>query len=167
MDTAGRAVAFFGLGGDRGPLVEAIKKKGGTGKNIRLVHALVKGQLSLAGKRFVHAWVEVGNTAFDFSNGNSAVMDKNKYYGFAGVNPNEKGAFVKYTQDKTMDKISSTHHWGPWDVDLSKEILEGIRVTRLMALDEAKIVIPKTKSQIGKHKVRLTKGDIEALTGHE
>lgn len=159
MDTAGRAVCFFDLreNGDR--LMEAMKKKGGTVKNIRLVHALVKGQGPVAGKRFVHAWAEVGNTVFDFSNGNSAVMDKTLYYALGHVHPEEKGAYVKYNQDKAIKKISSTHHWGPWDIDLSLEILE----STLTDLDEAKNVLPKTKQQIGKHKVKISKDDTATL----
>jgi hypothetical protein len=164
MDTAGRCVAFYNLRDDSDPLNAAVKKKGGTVKNIRLVHALVKGQGPVAGKRFAHAWVEVGNTVFDFSNGNSAVIDKTLYYAMGHVHPEEKGAYVKYTQAQTIKKISSSHHWGPWDggLDLSLEILE----SKLTPIDEAKNVLPKSKRLIGKHKVKITKGDIEDLFQH-
>ncbi len=162
MDTAGRAVCFFNLREEGDRLMDAVKKKGGTVKNIRLVHALVKGQGPVAGKRFVHAWVEVGNTVFDFSNGNSAILDKGMYYAMAGIGKIEKGTVASYTQKQAIKKISSAHHWGPWDIDLSLEILE----SKLTPLDEAKNVLPKTKSQIGKHKVKISKGDIEDLAQH-
>jgi hypothetical protein len=118
-------------------------------KGAVLVHALVRGQGILKGKRYPHAWVEDGDTVIDQSNGNDIRMDKRAYYALGGVKPNEKGAYFKYTYRDMVKKLKTTGHYGHWDLDENLEETIGIsslkKVGRqrkrinpklLMALDE-------------------------------
>jgi hypothetical protein len=118
-------------------------------KGTVLVHALVRGQGAVRGKRFPHAWVEDGDTVIDQSNGNDIRMDKRAYYAIGGIKPNEKGAYFKYTYAEMKKKLKSAGHYGHWDLDENLEETVGIgslkKVGRqrkrinpklLMALDE-------------------------------
>lgn len=118
-------------------------------KGVVLVHALVRGQGPVRGKRFPHAWVEDGDTVIDQSNGNDIRMDKRAYYAIGGIKPNEKGAYFKYTYAEMKKKLKTMGHYGHWDLDEKLEETVGIgslkKVGRqkkrvnpklLMALDE-------------------------------
>lgn len=119
-------------------------------KGTVLVHALVRGQGAVKGKRFPHAWIEDGDMVIDQSNGNDIRMDKRAYYAIGGIKPNEKGAYFKYTYREMVKKLKSTGHYGHWDLDEKLEETIGIdslkKVGRqkkrvnpnlLVALDEA------------------------------
>jgi len=87
-------------------------------KDFRMVHALVRGQGRLSGKRFGHGWVEWKQSlVIDFSNGNELVLPKSVYYSAGKVDPNEKGAYVTYTTQEAKVKILGKGHWGPWDLN--------------------------------------------------
>ena len=43
---------------------------------VLLVHGMVNGQGSLEGKRYGHAWLEVGDTIYDHSNGRELELPK-------------------------------------------------------------------------------------------
>ena len=77
-----------------------------------LVHAMVNGQGPLENNRFEHAWVEVGDVVFDYSNGKKIIMRKEEYYRVAGIDPTE---FTRYTRNEAIKKMARTHHWGPWE----------------------------------------------------
>jgi len=84
--------------------------------NTTLVHALVRGQGKLEGRRFPHAWTEMGDVVFDNANGNNIVMRKEQYYKLGGVEE-VKGAFAKYEHHKGLANMLKQGHWGPWDLD--------------------------------------------------
>jgi len=81
----------------------------------KLVHATVAGQGRLTGIRFVHAWVEVGDTVLDNSTGSLKVIPKELYYGLGNVRD-----VHRYTYREMIDKIIETENWGPW-VDFLNE----------------------------------------------
>jgi hypothetical protein len=112
-----------------------------------LVHALVRGQGSVKGLRFPHAWVEDGNMVIDQSNGNDIRMEKRVYYALGGIKPNEKGAYFKYSYSDMKKKLISTGHYGPWDLDESLEESLGI----------------SNKRKIGKKKKRISSELLSAL----
>ena len=84
--------------------------------NTTLVHALVRGQGKLEGRRFPHAWTEMGDVVFDNANGNNIVMRKEQYYKLGGVEET-KGAFARYEHHKGLANMLKQGHWGPWDLD--------------------------------------------------
>jgi|APSaa5957512535_1039671.scaffolds.fasta_scaffold00113_25 hypothetical protein len=84
--------------------------------NTTLVHALVRGQGKLEGRRFPHAWTEMGDVVFDQANGNNIVMRKEQYYKLGGVEET-KGAFARYEHHKGLANMLKQGHWGPWDLD--------------------------------------------------
>lgn len=91
-----------------------------------LVHALVYGQGAVAGLRFSHAWVEDGDMVIDKSNGRDVRIDKRIYYAIGRIKPSEKGAYKKYSFKEMTKKLTSTSHYGPWDLDDSLEESVGI-----------------------------------------
>ena len=81
-----------------------------------LVHAMVRGQGKLKGRRFPHAWTEMGDVVFDSANGNNIVMRKEQYYALGGVEE-VKGAKARYEHHKGLANMLKQGHWGPWDLD--------------------------------------------------
>ena len=84
-----------------------------------LIHALVWGRGALMGKRFSHAWVEDGDMVIDRSNGrsNTEPIPKSLYYRVGKVEPKEAGAYKKYEYAEMKKFLSSTKHYGPWELD--------------------------------------------------
>jgi len=76
-----------------------------------LVHGEVKGQGSLKGIRFGHAWVENGGTVIDESNGKHLRMPKDVYYALGDIRRT-----VKYSYKEFLKKVVEAKHWGPWDL---------------------------------------------------
>ena len=74
-----------------------------------LVHAEVEGQGPVAGRRFPHAWIEIGDNVYDYS-GNRHVGPKEPYYALG--KPTE---IRRYTRIEAMVHIVETEHWGPWE----------------------------------------------------
>lgn len=77
----------------------------------QLVHGRVHGQGKLKGISFGHAWVEIGDIVFDYSNGGKLVMRKDDYYRLGKIEDVEK-----YTFSKLFAEIERTQHMGPWDL---------------------------------------------------
>jgi len=88
---------------------------------ITLVHALVYGQGALKGRRFPHAWNEIGDIVLDYSNGKKIVMRKEAYYKSGKINPNETGSYSVFNKTAALKKMVVEKHWGPWDLDPSLE----------------------------------------------
>lgn len=86
-----------------------------------LVHALVYGQGAVKNLRFPHAWVEDGDTVIDQSNGRDIQMDKRVYYAVGKIDPKQKGAYKTYTFKEMKKKLTSTGHYGHWDLDENLE----------------------------------------------
>lgn len=76
----------------------------------KLVHGRVHGQGRLKGISFGHAWVEVGDVVFDYSNGGKLIMRRDHYYQMGKIEEVEK-----YTFSQLFEHIERTGHMGPWD----------------------------------------------------
>ena len=101
-----------------------------------LVHAMVRGQGKLEGRRFPHAWTEMGDVVFDGANGNNIVMRKEQYYALGGVEET-KGAFARYEHSKGLGNMLKHGHWGPWDLDDTLDEEKDMSKSRIAkALDE-------------------------------
>lgn len=118
---------------------------------LKLVHAHVTGQGKLKGKRFPHAWNEIGDVVLDNSNGNNIVMRKEQYYDLGKV-LTTPGEYAIYSDVEAKKKMVQKKHFGPWDLDDSKadisesaEIKLGLQlyVPRPREVDEA--LKPKAK----------------------
>lgn len=82
-----------------------------------LVHALVWGRGPASGHRFPHAWVEVGDVVHDNSSGSNRQLPKFLYYAIGNINPDEEGAYARYSYDQMRRKLMSEGNYGPWDLD--------------------------------------------------
>jgi len=105
----------------------------------KMVHAFVRGEGELEGRRFGHAFNMLGDLVFDNSNGNKVMMRKEKYFDQGGIDPKERGAYVEYNAEDSLLKMAKHHHWGPWDLNVS--------------LEEE---IPDDKREIGKKKLKIS-----------
>jgi transposase-like protein len=83
---------------------------------MKLVHAYVSGQGSLKGRRFEHAWNEIGDVVFDYSNGRKIVMRKEDYYKLGNI-VKTPGQYMIYDKPEAVKKMVTTKHYGPWDLD--------------------------------------------------
>lgn len=81
-----------------------------------LVHGVVNGQGSLAGRRIGHAWVEVDDgpvvMVVDVSNDRHLVMPRDAYYQLGRVVPEE---CRRYTPEEAIIEMVRSRHWGPWE----------------------------------------------------
>lgn len=71
----------------------------------------VAGQGDLLGLRILHAWCEMGDVVFDFSNGNSVCMRKEKYYELAKIQEKD---VTRQTQEEIRKLIFKTKTYGGW-----------------------------------------------------
>ena len=63
------------------------------------------------GKRMGHAWCELGDVVFDFSNGNKAIIQKEIYYDAGRI---EEHKVKRYTVEEAEKKALETGNWGEW-----------------------------------------------------
>lgn len=82
----------------------------GTGDRYTLVHGMVHGQGDVAGYRFAHSWIEIGESILDISNGGFVKMSIEKYYELGKISD-----VHKYTIEDVMSKVNQHEHWGCWD----------------------------------------------------
>lgn len=81
----------------------------------RLCHGVVTGNGEpVIGVRFGHAWVEVGDTVFDFSNGQETMTRRERYYDAASIDPSE---VVRYEWLDAATMLVKARHYGPWHND--------------------------------------------------
>ena len=104
----------------------------------KMVHAFVRGEGELEGRRFGHAFNKLGDVIFDKSNGNDIMMRKENYFNQGGIDPKERGSYVEYNAEDSLLKMAKNRHWGPWDLNMS--------------LEEE---IPDEQREIGKKKLRI------------
>jgi len=76
---------------------------------VHLVHGMVSGQGELEGRRFMHAWVEVGDVVIDPEQ--DVTIRKEQYYEVGEINEDD---LMRYNRHETMIKLAQTKHWGPW-----------------------------------------------------
>ena len=65
-----------------------------------------------------HAWVEVGSTVYDYSNGRSLKLPKSKYYKAGAISELMKkglGRQHRYKGIEIAEIILKHGHWGPWE----------------------------------------------------
>ena len=78
---------------------------------IVLVHGTVTGQGPIAGLRYGHAWVEVGDVVLDPSNGRFVVARKPAYYAAGEITE----PVACYTFAEAAREMIETGHYGPWE----------------------------------------------------
>ena len=63
-----------------------------------------------------HAWVEVGNTCYDYSNGRKLKISKNKYYKAGAIKELMKKGYkqARYKGMEVAEMLLKHKHWGPW-----------------------------------------------------
>ena len=63
-----------------------------------------------------HAWVEVGGTVYDYSNGRNIKLSKNKYYHAGAIGELLKKGYKqhRYQGIEIAEIILKYGHWGPW-----------------------------------------------------
>lgn len=81
-----------------------------------LVHGEVAGQGPLMGIRYVHAWVEKGDTVLDYSNGRRLEMPKVAYYALGDVK-DVPGKVYRYTAKQMQRWANKLKHYGPWELE--------------------------------------------------
>ena len=64
-----------------------------------------------------HAWVEVGNKVYDYSNGRKIVESKSNYYHMGAIKELMKkglGKQHRYKGLEVAEAVLKYGHWGPW-----------------------------------------------------
>jgi hypothetical protein len=82
---------------------------GGMPEEARLVHGNVTGQGPVAGIRFGHAWVELGDLVFDHSNGRHLVVPRDQYYRVGKIKKPRR-----YHPVEAKLYLLRRRHYGPW-----------------------------------------------------
>ena len=64
-----------------------------------------------------HAWVEVGGTVYDYSNGQKIKKSKLFYYNMGAIDGLMKKGYkqFRYTGDDVALNVLKKQHWGPWE----------------------------------------------------
>lgn len=88
-----------------------------------IVHGTVTGTgPNTLGVRYGHAWIEVGETVHDYSNGKAldpVVMPRDLYYLLGSIDSDETRRYTKRAAQKAIGK---TGHWGPWAPVIGAEV---------------------------------------------
>ena len=81
---------------------------------IVLVHGVVLNSLDYM--PMSHAWVEVGNTCYDYSNGRKLKISKSKYYHSGAIDGLLKKGYKqhRYKGMEVAEMVLKNKHWGPW-----------------------------------------------------
>ena len=63
-----------------------------------------------------HAWVELGGTVYDYSNGRSLKVPKRLYYGQGAIGELMKKGYKqhRYKGIEVAEAVLKYGHWGPW-----------------------------------------------------
>ena len=88
---------------------------------IALAHGTVTGQGAVAGIRYGHAWVEIGDAVLDPSNGRLVVARKPAYYAAGEI----AEPVARYTFAEAAREMLETGHYGPWEKRLSPNTPRG------------------------------------------
>ena len=110
----------------------------------KLCHGMVHGAGPLEGKKFGHAWGELGGVIFDYSNGRKGEYIKALYYSAGRIDESE---VFCYPGLKGLGKAARAKHYGPWDMTGATV---DVPVSGAMAEE-----IPNKISKIGKRKDRI------------
>jgi hypothetical protein len=82
----------------------------------KLVHAIVTGQGPIKGVQHGHAWVEIGDTVLDYSNGRTIEMPKQIYYAVGNVDPSNSDEYKTYSFKEMADISMDQGTYGPWEL---------------------------------------------------
>ena len=82
---------------------------------IVLVHGTVTGQGPIAGIRYGHAWIEIGDVVLDPSNGRFVCARKAAYYAVGEI----AEPVTRYAFEEAARQMLETRHYGPWEKLLS------------------------------------------------
>lgn len=74
-------------------------------------YAHVAGQGGQKRKRILHAWNEVGDVVFDFSNGHRSFLRKEKYYGIAQISEKD---VTRQVSEEVRRLMLETETYGGW-----------------------------------------------------
>ena len=74
-----------------------------------LVHGTVTGQGPIAGIRYGHAWIEIGDVVLDPSNGRFVCARKADYYDLGEINE----PVTRYVFEEAARQMLETRHYGP------------------------------------------------------
>ena len=114
---------------------------------VLLVHGMVNGQGSLEGNRYGHAWLEVGDTIYDHSNGRELELPKRVYYQMGNIQEEDNKYYKSKEALRWMQKVM---HWGPWEMSGG--------VVKLQTED-----IPDVRGEIGRRKQRIPSDILDKL----
>jgi hypothetical protein len=78
---------------------------------IVLVHGTVTGQGPIAGMRYGHAWIEIGDVVLDPSNRRFVCARKADYYALGDINE----PVTRYVFEEAARQMLETRHYGPWE----------------------------------------------------
>ena len=78
---------------------------------IVLVHGTVTGQGPIAGIRYGHAWIEIGDVVLDPSNGRFVCARTSAYYAVGEISE----PVACYAFEEAARQMLETRHYGPWD----------------------------------------------------
>jgi len=85
----------------------------GTVENATLVHGLVTGtDGEVEGVRYGHAWVEIGDAVFDYSNGRKIVLRREHYYEVGNITDEDT---TRYSWDEARAALLENETYGPWE----------------------------------------------------
>lgn len=85
----------------------------GTADNATLVHGLVTGTGGEAlGFRYGHAWVEIGDVAFDYSNGRKITLRREAYYALGKIAEEDT---TRYSFEEARSAMLEHETYGPWE----------------------------------------------------
>jgi len=129
----------------------------GATKHAILCHGMVHGQGPLEGKKFGHAWGELGDIVFDQSNGKQLKMRKATYYAIGKI---DKSEVIYYPGYKSLGKAARAKHYGPWDMTGATVDVSSSSDNSGMTNEE----IPKRANKIGKRKVRISRDILATIS---
>ena len=129
----------------------------GATKHATLCHGMVHGQGPLEGKKFGHAWGEMGNFVFDHSNGKQLTIRKATYYAAGKIDESE---VIYYPGHKSLGKAARAKHYGPWDMTGDTVDVSSSDSGSGMTNEE----IPKRANKIGKRKVRISRDILATIS---
>ena len=80
-------------------------------KSFLFCYAYVMGQGDLKGQRILHAWNELGDIVFDYSNCHRIILRKEKYYSIAKIKEKD---VTKQNAKEVMKLMFETETYGGW-----------------------------------------------------
>ena len=109
-----------------------------------------------------HAWVEVGSTVYDNSNGRKIKISKSKYYHSGAIDGLLKKGYKqhRYKGIEVAEMVLKNKHWGPWEnLGVNRqEIIMGYNPFDFLGKDKKKSISSKVMGLahdvVTEHKLR-------------